>query len=385
MTSLDPHHQRRPYVAGRRCVALLLGALLAALVVALAPPALLRTALASPSGTAAAADDADVVTWGVRPAESDDPDEAERANFVFRATAGTTIRDSFVVTNHDDAPIVLDVYGADAFMTPDGQLDALPAGEESTQLGAWIDVDRGSLRMPAGASRTVDFTVTVPDAVEPGDYSAAVITSLRTGDAATGIAVDRRLGIRMHLRVDGELEPAVAVSDLAVDYDTSWNPLGRGDATVSYTLTNTGNVRVTTEHRVEISGPFGMLTVAAPATEDGELLPGSSRSHTATVEGVVPLFRSQARVDVEPTVVPVPGESTLSGPHEIAEEAFATVPWATLGAIAVLLLVWLAARYVRRRNKRREDERVATAVAEALAASSGRDVMEVGRPGDRLS
>ncbi|WP_435192906.1 hypothetical protein [Streptomyces sp. NRRL F-5630] len=64
---------------------------------------------------------------------------------------------------------------------------------------------------PSGTAE-IPFTVTAPGRATPGDYVGGLLTSLKQPDDAEGINGDRRLGIKVRLRVSGALEPALAVA-----------------------------------------------------------------------------------------------------------------------------------------------------------------------------
>ena len=332
---------------------------------------------ASPAIAAHADTDAGDVSWGVRTATNDQG--AERQNFGYSIDPGGAVDDAFVISNHDVLPLDLALYGADGFTTDAGQLDVVTKDTPSVALGSWIRFPSPSVTVPAGGSVEVPFTVNVPDNAEPGDYAGAVITSLAQPSAEQGLSVDRRLGIRMHLRVGGALAPALAVTGMTIDYHDTLNPFGAGEATVSYTLENTGNARLTAGQSVSITGPFGMLPRNADEVAVApELLPGESWKVTTRVSGVVPTIWLSAT-----TVVTLSSASNATGDASIAPvEATATgwaVPWASL---VVLLLVaalltgsLLAARRIRRARSDREDARVAEAVQQALQERQGHDAL----------
>ncbi|WP_411699282.1 WxL protein peptidoglycan domain-containing protein [Conyzicola sp.] len=316
----------------------------------------------------AAAEEADV-SWGVRTAANDQG--TDRQNFGYAIDPGASVADALVVSNHDTVPLDLALYGADGFTTEAGQLDVVTQDTESVALGAWIGFAADSVTVPAGESVEVPFTVTVPDNATPGDYAGAVITSLGQPSQEQGLSVDRRLGIRIHLRVGGTLAPALTVADMRVDYAGSLNPFAAGDATVTYTLENTGNARLTAGQKVTVEGPFGMLPADAETIKTApELLPGESWEVTTRVAGVVPTFLLSAT-----TVVTLESASSSAGDPAIAPvEATATtwaVPWALLVLLllvaAIVVATILIVRRRRRTRKRREDERVDEAVQRALA------------------
>lgn len=96
---------------------------------------------ADPAADAAASTQ---VTWGVRPADT--VHGTERPNFAYTLPPGGTLSDALVVTNKGDAPLALDVYAADGFLTPDGTLDVLEAGRSPPRSA------RGSRSRPPPSS-----------------------------------------------------------------------------------------------------------------------------------------------------------------------------------------------------------------------------------------
>jgi len=327
----------------------------------------LGVAVAAPASAATIEED---VTWGVRTTANSDG--SARDNFTYTLKPGETLTDAFVVTNHDSSPITLAVSAADGFTTSSGQLDLVTADSESVAIGAWSTFDDSELQLPPGAAVEVPFTVSIPAAATPGDYAGGILTALPQPGLEDGIAVDRRLGIRMHIRVEGELAPHVSVEDMRLTYAGTANPLGAGDATVSYIVRNTGNVRITAGQRISITGPWGMF--AQEATEMAaipELLPGESWEVTMPVGTVIPAFWLTATSTLTPEVAAVNDVTPEIKPVEAFTGTWA-IPVASLTLIVLLIGAAVASLGVsRRRRKRRaqrEDERVRAAVEQALLA-----------------
>ncbi|WP_394554043.1 WxL protein peptidoglycan domain-containing protein [Agromyces sp. MMS24-JH15] len=328
-------------------------------------------ALASPTAPAFAADDpvSDPAVWGVRTASNDLG--AAREHYAYALDPGETLHDAIVVANHDSTPLDLDVYAADGFTTEAGELDLLMRGETSTSVGAWIALDEGTVHLEPGASVEVPFTVTVPESASPGDYAGGVVTSLATPEQQQGIAVDRRLGIRVHLRVGGDLAPALAVEDLRVDYTGTLDPFGTGEAVVTYTVRNTGNLRLSATQAASVAGPGGLFPVAAAGLGDlPELLPGDEREVRVPIAGVFPAGLVTADVVLQP-IVPQTVDASDAAVAVDAVRAQATtwaVSWTLLGLVLLVVAAAVLPFVLRGRRRRREDARVAAAVAEALAA-----------------
>ena len=73
----------------------------------------------------------------------------------------------------------------------------------------------------------------------------------------------------LELRVPGALRAGLQVQSISTGFSDPLNPFGTGSATVSYTVTNTGNVRQSGTHAVKVTGPFGQsATVQAGRAAD---------------------------------------------------------------------------------------------------------------------
>lgn len=326
------------------------------------------------AATAAAAPSAETtVTWSVKPADT--AQGRDRPNYAYDLLPGGTVGDALYVANRSSQPITLRVYAADGFLTEDGALDILAGGVESTDLGSWVSIDSSELTLDSGASAEVPFTVVVPADAAPGDYAAGIVASMLV-TADNGTVTERRLGSRVHLRVQGDLAPALAVGDVVVDYHGTANPAETGSATVSYTLTNTGNTRLDPDVEVALGGPFGWAGVTA-ADDAPELLPGSSLQRTVEVVGVVPLVLLSAEVTATSQVVSrtLAGAepSTLDPLVSQAGAATAAVPWTALAILAAIALLVAWRIVAARRRKAAHAREIAAAVAAARADAEGAD------------
>ncbi|MFF7140863.1 MULTISPECIES: WxL protein peptidoglycan domain-containing protein [Streptomyces] len=318
------------------------------------------------AGPVAAADGD--VTWTVRTAPN--AYGTARSSFSHGINPGGQIKDAMIVANRGTSPLTLAVYAADGYTTDAGQLDLLTKDKKSRAVGAWVHAARDSIVVRPGKAVTVPFTISVPDNATPGDHVGGILTSLKQSDDAEGINVDRRLGIRIKLRVSGELQPKLAVEDLHVDYDGSFNPFAKGDATVTYTVHNTGNTVLSAQQKASLSGPFGWLrTEAGAIAAPPELLPGERWKVTVPVHGVAPAVVLSATTTLTPLLTDASGSTTSLKPVEATAHGWA-VPWTLLLFLVLLIAAAVGAFLLSRRNRARralrEDARVRDAVEEAL-------------------
>ena len=323
------------------------------------------------AGTAFAADDD--VAWAVRTASN--KFGADRQNYRYTVNPGGSVRDGLVVVNRGKQPIELAIYAADGFTTDGGQLDLLTQDVKSTGVGAWVHAGRGTVRIQPGKSVEVPFRLTLPENATPGDYLGGIITSLREQGTGNNINVDRRLALKVRLRVGGDLNPGLTVEGLHVSYDGPKNPFGAAGATVDYTIHNTGNAILAAGQEVSVTGPFGRLGVdAADVPDSPELLPGEEWQVSVPVDGLRPAVRLAGTVTLTPLMTDAAGSVSPLEPIDTTTHAWA-IPWALLALLlvvaAAIVLGVVLTRRRRAEAKRREDDRVREAVAQAVRESAG--------------
>ncbi len=308
------------------------------------------------------------VTWTVRTASNSYG--ADRSSFNYAINPGGDVDDAMVVANRGTAPLNLAVYAADGYTTETGQLDLLTKEKKSVGIGAWVHSGQQSVAVQPGKTTQIPFTVAIPKNATPGDYVGGIITSLTQPDTAQGINVDRRLGIRIKLRVGGELQPSLAIENLRVEYSGTFNPFGKGDATVSYKIHNTGNAILSAQQAVSIAGPFGLLrSRAGKIAPPPDLLPGESWKVTVPIKGVAPTFSLGTTATLTPLLADPSGSTTSLTPVKTTSHLLA-IPWGLLLLLVVLVAVIVGVVILVRRNrvqrKVREDARVREAVEKAL-------------------
>jgi len=324
--------------------------------------------LAAPSTAHAAEND---VTWTVRTASN--AFGADRTGYSYTVNPGASVDDALVVANHGTAPIDLGVYAADGYTTDSGQFDLVVAGKKSRAVGAWVAGADDHIVVPAGETKEFPFSVRIPKNATPGDYAGGIVTSLVQPDTAQGINVDRRLGIRITLRVGGELTPQLSVENQRISWTGGANPLATGDATMTYTLHNTGNAAISAQQSATLSGPFGWFPFGTPkVAAPPQLLPGEKWTVTVPFHNVGALVVLAGSTTVTPRVTEASGSIVDLKPISASTIGWA-VPWMLLIILLALAALVVLALRLRTRTRAhataREDARVKEAVARALNGS----------------
>ena len=307
------------------------------------------SAASAPPASALAADSPGTSTFGIQPLPRTNTDT--RSAFTFSATPGAQPKDAVEVTNFSTQPLTLHVYASDAFNTPEGGYDLLAGDVSPKDVGTWVKLTNVPpfITIPGRSHAIIPFTLAIPFNAGPGDHAGGIVASLTTPSTdshGNRVNVEQRVGSRIYVRVSGVLKAGISVSRISAVYHTNWSPLGSGAVTVTYTVSNTGNVRLAAHQAVHVTSLFGGSVLGDPVRDIQELLPGNSIQVTATVRGVLPSFVSTARVAVDPVALPGDLDPKLVGTTNDA--TMLTIPWSAL--ILLVLLAGLVFLYFRRRR-----------------------------------
>lgn len=154
----------------------------------------------------------------------------------------------------------------------------------------------------------------------------------------------------------------------SVDYGTQFNPFASSIATVTYTVANTGNVRLDAHPTVSVGGPLDMLGRTV-ATEDlGELLPGNSRHFEVKVPATWAFLYLGARVALQPFPSnPNDSPSQFDLRPISAGAATFALNWGQLILLIVVALLVAGGLWWRRRRAASVRAAIDAAVENALA------------------
>ena len=327
-----------------------------------AAPALAASTSPSPSpkpsgsasaGSGSATAGASVVTFGIGPSTKQQVDR--RPNYNMLSPRGGVVKDELAVVNLTYQPLTLNLYAADGLNSADGSFTLQPGYVAPKDTAKWVTFGgrgaKGFIVLQPREKAYVPFTVHIPKDAFVGDHLGGIVASLVSqgstpGDRNTNIKLEQRVGIRLGVRVAGVLTPKMEISDVTASYAGTVNPFGKGTATITYKIKNTGNVRLGGQQEVTVHGLVGPTASAGQLADIPLLLPGNTAQVSVTVPDVSPFFYEAADV----TVNGLGAAGDADPPVEVATAStnFWAIPWTALAALLTAAAV--AAGVVRSRR-----------------------------------
>ena len=331
-------------------------ALALALLVSAPGAALASSPSPSPSPSASSTTPPATVTYGLGPSTKGELDL--RTGYSLLSTRGGTVKDEVAVVNLSDVPLTLNLYAVDAVTGADGEVGLQPASAKLTDAATWVTFStptgKGFVRLKPKQTVYVPIRVKIPKNAPVGDHLAGVVVSTvakgaTPGERGSEVTLEQRVALRLAVRVAGQLKPELTIEGLGARYSGTLNPLGSGSALVTYTVRNTGNVRLGGRQSVQVSGLLGGAVEAGEVPDVPVLLPGGSATFTVPVSDVTPQVLMTATVRVFPLAAE--GDANPPTLAVTATTQFWAMPWLLLAAL--LLLILLLAVLLRRRRGQR--------------------------------
>lgn len=175
---------------------------------------------------------------------------------------GDTLSKFINVYNESDQTKEFMIYNKEWYYTEDGKEPEMEPGTLPRGCGHWISIAPQRLSVEPRSSRSIRYTVTVPNNLDqPGSYWTALyvepiapaFTSTRSGMGATfEIAFQIRAKIQIYLTLDGALKKEGEITNIEVVFDAVQKHVN-----VQSTFVNSGNMWLKCNGTVEIRNDMG--------------------------------------------------------------------------------------------------------------------------------
>jgi uncharacterized membrane protein len=257
--------------------------------------------------------------------------------------------------------VALILYASDAESGPNGAIGFEPRANPGNGARTWIsfvkNASTAAINLPAKSHIIIPLQIAVSPQATPGDHVVGVVAGLNSKVIGTGtqgqknnLNLEQRVVLEATFRVSGAVHAALGVTGLSANYHSTWNPIGKGSATVTYTVHNTGNVVLGATQKLTVSGLWGGNASVPALGRIPQLLPGGSARVTVQVSHVTAAFIDHAKLTITPSV---PTGVTDPALHAIsASTSFSPIPWLLL-IIIVLLVAVIIYSLLRGRGRRR--------------------------------
>ncbi|MGO9029336.1 MAG: WxL protein peptidoglycan domain-containing protein [Acidimicrobiales bacterium] len=256
--------------------------------------------------------------------------------------AGQSYSDSVTVTNQTATPETFNLYAADAHNTPNGGFGLSRRTDPKVGMGAWIQLPESQITLAPSSYEVIPFTIAVPADATPGDHPGGIVIEATQGTTTThgavSVTVLQAVAVRVYGRVQGKLVSSMGVTNLSISPKTGFvSLLGGGAAsTVTFTVANTGNVRLTSTATVTVSPVFGG-SAGNHVIKVPELLPQNSETFKVPFNSTIPFGQLSASVHL-----------SAAGTASSGAASALVIPW-----LLILIILLVVAALIWRHHRRK--------------------------------
>lgn len=202
--------------------------------------------------------------------------------FELSANPGDTLSHEIRVDNLIDKTLSLKIDRKDfVAMGEEGQA-VLTDKPTRYSLSSWIHTADDSFSLRQHASKTVKFTIRVPENAEPGGHFGSVVfkTVPKKDGGTSGLAIGQEIGALILLKVAGEVKEDGRI----LSFKPRSSIIEAAPLTFETRFENTGNVQVVPSGTITVTDLFGRKLGDAHV-ESRTVLPGSVRKIATGWEG----------------------------------------------------------------------------------------------------
>ena len=207
------------------------------------------------------------------------------------------------------------------------------AGTPAQSVSSWTTFSKASVEIASKGSATIDYTVKVPEAAEPGGHYAAIFASTQAPDVTggSGVSIAARVGSLLLVTVSGDIRTSAEV----VSFKTDKSVYQAGPINFTASLKNSGNIHFKPKGTIDIKNGSTVQSISFNET-GGNVLPNSVRDYVTVLDGNFGFGRYTGTLDVTaqaPNGDSIPLAATVS---------FWVIPWTTvLIALLILVVLWM--------------------------------------------
>ncbi len=232
-----------------------------------------------------------------------DPGMTEKGYFLFSSKSGSSVSGQVRLTNPTDDSITVSLSFVDS-LTSDNGGSAFETDEvQSTGISRWMKIGEPIVTIAAHSDVLVDFLVTIPDDVMPGQYLAGLAASEVPADVSPGsedaepktagatVTMRTRYVIGVEIDIPGDWVPSLLVDGVTL-IDHPSGPI------VGIEMTNDGDTFLRPTGSIEITGN-NADPVISQSIELGTFVTGTSIVYPVAWQGEIQPGTYQVKVNLD--------------------------------------------------------------------------------------
>ena len=182
------------------------------------------------------------------------PASSDENWFTYELAPGDSVKDSIKIMNNKETSQTFYVYPADTTKSTGGGFAIKQRKEEMNDIGSWIEIgiSGDEITLPPKSSRTINFTLTVPndDKLDAGEHAGGIAVEEKPNEnlpKKEGINIHTRIGIRVYVTLPGEIIKNIEYKSFAKNISGFRSFIIPRTYQFLVTFNNTGNVSNTVE------------------------------------------------------------------------------------------------------------------------------------------
>lgn len=177
--------------------------------------------------------------FGGRPAYPRADNPRTESIFIHTLEPGMTQKEWITVINNSSETKTVLVYAADSTPSTWGAFACKQFAEEQKDVGSWIKLEKTEIKLNAGTTQLIPFTITVPANASVGEHNGCILIQEKKAkkDDQPGVNLSIRTGLRVAITVPGDIERKLDI--MGFDYKRQ-----NGTIVLHPQVKNTGNVSI---------------------------------------------------------------------------------------------------------------------------------------------
>ena len=292
----------------------------------------------------------------------DDKQPMVQTYFTVERNAGSKFVGHLQVTNSSDKPARLHLYGVDGLTGTTSGTVYSNMDDPKREVGRWIKPERSIVRLAPKSSTIVDFTVRIPEGVEPGDHVGGVaLESVDKPKSEGNFAVTEiiRVAVAVQVRIRGAAGTSMEITNLGLQALP-----GTQLPSVTVGIKNTGRLLCKPKLAVTLAqgdNTLGTLTrdldTILPGKEIpyplawGTALPAGTYNANVNLSGCGPASTKSAQLELTSDLEGTPANPGTNLKQAEDEQG---IPWWVLVLVAIAALV--GGYFLARRGRNKDDD-----------------------------